>query len=92
MQDTAEWVYEEGREAYRRQAFLAWHQSNTLAGMFSGSKELPSFGEFLDTMGLGDGTAESPQAETAEEALQTVLQQFGVANYEEQAAHLLTKG
>lgn len=92
MQDTAEWVYEEGREAYRRQAFLAWHQSNTLSGMFGGSKELPSFGEFLDTMGLGDGTTESPQAETAEEALQTVLQQFGVADYEEQAAHLLTKG
>lgn len=92
MQDTAKWAYEEEREAYRRQAFLAWHQSNTLSGMFGGAKDLPSFGEFLDTMGLGDGTTESPQAETAEEALQTVLQQFGVANYEEQANQILTRG
>lgn len=77
MRDTAEWVYEEGREAYRRQAFLAWHQSNTLAGMFGGAEELPGFGEFLDGLGLGDAPKKELEFDTKEDAVNHVLAAFG---------------
>lgn len=77
MRDTAEWVYEEGREAYRRQAFLAWHQSNTLAGMFGGAEDLPGFGEFLDGLGLGEAPKKELEFETKDEAVNHVLAAFG---------------
>ncbi|MED0665705.1 hypothetical protein P4T04_05155 [Bacillus badius] len=78
MIDSAQWEADENRESFRQHAFVAWHHSNSINGLFGGGKtEPPTFIEFLDAMGLGEGTTEEPDFETAAEVVEYIDSLFG---------------
>ncbi|MGM7634160.1 hypothetical protein [Bacillus sp. Hm123] len=78
MIDSAQWEADESRESFRQHAFVAWHHSNSISGLFGGGKaEPPTFVEFLDAMGLGDNPTEDHDFETTDEVIEYIDNLFG---------------